>query len=70
MEKYGEEMKDIILSQINVMKKFSRKMREIPCRNLVKLYDCFRSDKYIYIVMEICNSGTLFDLLKLKKSFT
>lgn len=43
-------------------------MKEISCQYLVKLYDCFRSDKYLYIVMEFCHHGTLFDELKNKKN--
>lgn len=30
---------------------------------MVKHYDCFRTDKNVYIVMEICQGGTLNDFL-------
>ena len=52
------------------MRKFSKKLNNFPCENLVKLHDCFRSDKSIYIVMEFCQNGTLFDELKLKQQYS
>ena len=63
-------MKAVILNEINVMKKFTKKMTENPCQYLVKQYDCFRSDKFIYIVMELCHNGTLFDSLSTKKTYS
>ncbi len=45
-------------------------MNEVPCQYLVKQYDCFRSDKFIYIVMEYCLNGTLFDELKIKQNYS
>jgi len=38
-------------------------MKEKPCPYLVKHEDCFRTDVNIYIVMELCQGGTLNDIL-------
>lgn len=46
------------------MRKFTNRMQEKPCHYLVKHYDCFRTDTYVYIVMELCQGGTLYDLLE------
>ena len=40
---YGEEFKNIVLSEISIMRKFSRKMEEAPCEFIVKHEDCFRT---------------------------
>lgn len=52
-------MKKILLSEISVMRKFNKKMQEDPCPFLVRQEDVFRTDKHIYIAMEVCNGGTL-----------
>lgn len=49
------------------MRKFSRKMKESPCDFLVCQEDCFRTDKAIFIVMEICPHGTLEDEMRARK---
>lgn len=61
LEKGEDMLKTILLSEISVMKKFNRKMREDPCPFLVRQEDVFRTDKHIYIAMEICMGGTLED---------
>lgn len=43
------------------MRKFTNRMLEKPCPYLVKHYDCFRTDTHVYIVMELCEGGTLHD---------
>ena len=63
-------MKEVILNEINVMRKFTKKMSTQPCENLVKQYDCFRSDKSIFIVMEYCQNGTLLDERKIKQTYS
>lgn len=45
------------------MRKFTKKMVEKECPYLVKHYDCFRTDTNVYIVMELCQGGTLNDYL-------
>ena len=64
---FGEELKKIILSEISIMKKFNKKMLEKPCDFLIQQEDCFRSEKYIFIVMEICEHGTLEDEMHTKR---
>jgi serine/threonine protein kinase len=38
-------------------------MIEKECPYLVKHYDCFRTDTNVFIVMELCQGGTLNDYL-------
>lgn len=38
-------------------------MIEKPCPYLVKHFDCFRTDTNVFIVMELCQGGTLNDYL-------
>ena len=46
------------------MRKFTVCMLKKLCPYLVKHYDCFRTNKNVYIVMELC--GTLKDLISKK----
>lgn len=36
--------------------------------NIIKLYTFFSDDAYLYLLMEMCTSGHLYDLLKSKKN--
>lgn len=58
-EDFGDEFKKIILSEISIMRKFSKNMEEKPCEFIVRHEDCFRTEKAIFIIMEICEDGTL-----------
>ena len=49
-------LKNYIENEINVLKK-------IKHPNIVKLYDLKADKEYIYLVMEYCNGGSLYDLL-------
>lgn len=60
-------MKNILLSEISVMRKFNKKMMINPCPFLVRQEDVFRTDKHIYIVMEVCEGGTLEEELLCKR---
>ena len=46
------------------MRKFTKQMQEKPCPFLVKHFDCFRTDTNVYIVMELCEGGTLNDAIQ------
>ncbi len=46
------------------MRKFTTKMAEKPCPYLVRHYDCFRTDTHVYIVMELCQKGTLLEYIE------
>ena len=45
-------------------------LRKLDSPNIVKYYETYEDDKYVYIVMEYCSGGELFDLIaqKLEKS--
>lgn len=45
------------------MRKFTKNMQEKPCPYLVKHEDCFRTDLYIYIIMELCTAGNLLQFI-------
>ena len=32
--------------------------------NIIKYYEEYENDKYIYLVMEFCNGGDLFDMIE------
>ena len=49
-------LKNYIQNEINVLKKLNHP-------NIVKLYDIKADKEYIYLVMEYCNGGSLYDLL-------
>ena len=75
LEIYGDEMKTIIckfnkyiVNEISIMRKFTKQMIDKPCPYLVKHYDCFRTDTNIYIVMELCQGGTLLDYINLNQN--
>lgn len=50
------------------MRKFTKQMTEKPCDYLVKHYDCFRTNTNIYIVMELCQGGTLLDYININQT--
>lgn len=60
-------LKTILLSEISVMRRFNKKMQLDPCPFLVRQEDVFRTDKHIFIVMEICTGGTLEDEIRGKR---
>lgn len=41
------------------MRKFTSRMQSDPCPYLVRHEDCFRTELYIYIIMELCEGGNL-----------
>lgn len=44
-------------------------MKQIDHPNVVKLYDIFEDEKYLYIVMELLQGGELFDQILKKETF-
>ena len=41
------------------MRKLADRMESKPCPYLVKHFDCFRTDTNVYLIMELCQGGTL-----------
>lgn len=37
--------------------------------NIIKFYDVFINEDSIYFVLELCNDGNLYEILKKKKRF-
>lgn len=45
-------------------------MAQLDHPNIIKIYDVFADSFYIYIVMELCTGGELFDKIKEYNSFS
>lgn len=45
-------------------------MRTLDHPNIIKLYETFEDSRNIYLVMEICDGGELFDRIIDKGQFT
>jgi calcium-dependent protein kinase len=45
-------------------------MKLVDHPHIVKLYEFFEDDDYMYIVTELCSGGALFDEIIKKKSFS
>lgn len=56
LNKYKDKLNNLN-SEIEVMK-------QLDHPNIVKYYDVFKTENYWYIVMELCNAGTLADVIK------
>ncbi|KAH7056076.1 kinase-like domain-containing protein, partial [Linnemannia elongata] len=39
-------------------------------KNIVKYYHCFEDDNFVYLVLELCESKTLMELIKRRKRLT
>jgi len=44
-------------------------MRELDHPNIIKLYDVYEDNSNIYLVMELCTGGELFDKIVRAKKF-
>ena len=45
-------------------------MRELDHPNVLKLFEFFEDNRYIYLVMELCEGGELFDKIIEKGHFS
>ena len=45
-------------------------MRELDHPNVIKLFEFFEDDRYVYLVMELCEGGELFDKIVAKGHFS
>ena len=53
------QIMDMFSKEINIMK-------EVDHPNIIKLHEAFESTKDLYVVMELCRGGELFDQLQEK----
>lgn len=60
MSKKDLKQKEMI-SQINNEIKISDSLKH---ENIIKLYDCFQDEDYIYLVLELAEHGQLFSKLR------
>ena len=60
IERYGPELINAVGSEVNILQNFMLN----PCPYIIKIFDCFKSDKYIYVILEYCDEGTLTDEIK------
>ena len=69
-------MKVLSKNQLTKLKLIPQLINEISLlsrcshKNIIELYTAFEDEKYIYLVMELANEGTLFHKLKGQKTFT
>jgi serine/threonine protein kinase len=63
IERGGPELVAALGDEVNILQEFMNK----PCPHIIKIYDCFKSDKYVYVVLELCNQGTLEGEMKQMK---
>ena len=45
-------------------------MKELDHPNIIKLYEAFEDSRNIYLIMEVCEGGELFDRIIDKGQFT
>ncbi|KAJ1796118.1 Calcium/calmodulin-dependent protein kinase type I [Coemansia sp. RSA 2399] len=55
----------VIRNEINILKKLARKHQ-----NIISLVDYFETPHNVYLVMELCSGGELFDHIRCKQVFT
>ncbi|KAL4463768.1 hypothetical protein ABPG72_022822 [Tetrahymena utriculariae] len=66
-------VKQIPKSKVKNAERFKREieiMRTLDHPNIIKLYETFEDDRNIYLVMEVCEGGELFDRIIEKGRFT
>lgn len=61
--KMSQEDKLALQNEIDIMK-------QVDHPNIVKLYDTFEDEKYLYIVMELLGGGELFEQIMTKETFS
>lgn len=53
-----KNVKDSLLrKEVDIMLHISK----LQCENLVKIHDAFLDDKYLYLILDLCQGGELFD---------
>lgn len=45
-------------------------MKKLDHPNIIKLYETFEDKSYVYLVMELCSGGELFDKIVDEGNFT
>lgn len=63
-------MKDKIQTDLKVLKTELESLMATDHPNIIKMYEVYEDTKHIYIVMEYCDGGELFDKIQLKQKFS
>eukprot|EP01017_Pseudomicrothorax_dubius_P029836 TRINITY_DN3661_c0_g1_i1.p1 TRINITY_DN3661_c0_g1~~TRINITY_DN3661_c0_g1_i1.p1 ORF type:complete len:674 (-),score=103.18 TRINITY_DN3661_c0_g1_i1:155-2176(-) len=63
VKKHGDTLLKATGSEVNTLQKLS----SISTPYIVKIYDCFDTGSYIYLILEYCDQGTTDDILEKKK---
>lgn len=66
-------IKCIPKSKVKNMDRFTREidiMRNLDHPNIIKLYETFEDARNVYLVMEVCTGGELFDRIVDKGHYT
>ncbi len=50
--------------EVNILQRLLFEFNAEPCPFIVRIYDCFEVNRIIYVVMEYCDGGSLYDLLE------
>jgi len=62
--------KDIPKNELKALANEIQIIKELDHPNIVKMYEEYEDQKYLYIVTELISGGELFDELLRKKKFT
>ncbi|EGR30641.1 protein kinase domain protein [Ichthyophthirius multifiliis] len=63
IKKSSIENQQMFQNEINIM-------RELDHPNIIRLYEIYEDQRKIYLVMELCQGGELFDLITTRQKFT
>lgn len=64
IKKFGPDIITAIGNEVNILQKISK---EINTPYIVKIYECFTTENFIYIILEFCNQGNLSEVLEKAK---
>lgn len=64
IKKFGPDILKAIGNEVNILQMISK---EIETPYIVKIFECFMTDNFIYIILEFCNQGNLCEVLEKAK---
>ena len=62
--------KDLIKNKIQIVKRELEILKKLDHPNIVKFYETYQDEKYLYFVMEYCSGGELFNQIIKRKHFS